>query len=238
MRKIPFNFKIEELTPFSLFVLTSYRGDHAAFLKFSPKYSEAHLTNYSARMDVVDQILNPKGLTAQMKKATQTLYDRLDAAIVFVDALQRYVEMGESKIPVPVKDFGFSGVRKKGQSRDAEGVLGGLRNIKQLAEPHLTELAAQGYTTEKQTALTQLITDISTANGLQNDFLNQRIKLVQDNIDLFTEFWGMVNDVLKSGKTIYKENPAKVKEYTQAVILRRIRRDAEDKDKGGTGTKG
>lgn len=54
---------------------------------------------------------------------------------------------------------------------------------------------------------------------------NERGKLVQDNIEKIKEFWNVINDILKTGKTIFKANPVKIKEYTQTQILSRIRHE-------------
>lgn len=240
MRTKPFSFKIEEFVPVNEFTLASYTNDQPQFLLFSPKYSVAHLAGCKTQLDIVNQILNPKGLTSQMKNATERLQGLFKDTLTHVDAIQRYVEMCGTQIPVKVKDFGFSAIRKKCHSSDAEGVLSRLKLVDQLATPNLTLLVAQGYTADKQAAFKQLQLDIANTNIEYNGLLNQRIKLVQDNIGLFTEFWDKMRDVLKSGKTIFKADPAKKQEYTQAAILRRVRRDKgdSDADTGGTGTKG
>ena len=67
-----------------------------------------------------------------------------------------------------------------------------------------------------------------------NGLLNERMELVNDNIDLFENLWSYMNDILKTGKTLFKHDSVKVKEYTQTEILERIERNIEDSKSTGT----
>lgn len=223
MRRFPFNFKIEEFIPVSQFVLESYKRDRAEFVKFSPEYDGKHLSSCTSIVDQVDKAINPQTFTAQMKKATETLYSHLDTASVCATQLERYCEKAGIKLPLDKKDLGFTEIRKKCRTRDAEGAVSGLKKAQQLISPYLSVLEPIGFFKIKQEILTKLVKDINEANALQNSLQNERAMLVQKNIEQITNLWNNLNDILKTGKTIFKENPTKVKEYTLTQILTRVR---------------
>jgi hypothetical protein len=230
MRKKPFDFKLEELVPFSRFALESYTADRPKFIVFSPDYGGDHLTICNTKMDAVDKIINPATITSQMKKATRNLYTGYEQALDFIDHIERYVDKAKDGLPVTVKDFEFSKTRKRIHAKDAEGAIEGLKLIEQQAKPHLAILEAKGYVKAKQDELPAIIKTLSDANVLQNSLTNQRANLVQENMGVITEFWDMINDILKSGKTIFKDDEVKIKEYTQAKILTRLRREKKEKE--------
>jgi hypothetical protein len=233
MRILPFNFKIEEFIPFCDFSINSYTVDRPKFVIFSPEYDGDHLTDTINLRDTVDGLINPKAITVQMKNTTEKLYKLLDLGLTIIDDLERYCEKAGVKVPVSKKDFGFSTTRKKCHNRDAEGAISGFKLMKELSAPYLSVLTPLGYTVEKQTNLSNLIKDIGDTNTLQNSIYNQRGVLVQNNIGQITELWDTIKDILKTGKIIFKKDPVKIKEYTQAKILERIRQD-RDNDNGGT----
>ena len=232
MRILPFNFKIEEFIPFSDFALASYTVDRQKFIIYSPAYGEDHLPDTIALRDTVDGLINPKVITAQMKTTTVKLYNLLDSGLKIIDDMERYCEKAGVNVPITKMDFGFSKTRKSCRNRDAEGAISGFKLMKELSTPYLPVLTPLGYTVEKQTNLSNLIKDIGDTNTLQNSIYNQRGVLVQDNIGQITELWDVINDILKTGKIIFKEDPAKIKEYTQAKILERIRQNRDNENCG------
>jgi hypothetical protein len=55
-----------------------------------------------------------------------------------------------------------------------------------------------------------------------------------------SQLYNFLNDIMKTGKTIYKKDPVKVKEYTQTEILSRLEHtisEGKDKNNGGTTNK-
>ncbi len=225
MRKQPFNFKLEEFIPFCRFTLESFKTDKPEFIKFSPDYDGDFLETTEQSLGNVDKIINPQALTARMKKTTELLYGKLDGALLLIDSLERYCEKAGPGLLLTKKDLGFSVTRTKCHNRDAEGAAAGLKKAEQLVIPYLTLLELKGYTKAKQEDLSKQIKDIEDANILQNSLQNERAKLVQDNMEKIKDFWEVINDILKTGKIIFKENPLKIKEYTQTQIISRIRRE-------------
>lgn len=232
MRKVPYSFKNEELIPFCDFVFSSYTANQPAFIDYSPNYGGDHLSGCINTRDTVDRAINPKTLTAKLKGVTRALYAHLDNGLNIIDDVERYCEKG--KVPLTKKDLEITRTRRKCHSRDAEGAIRGFKLMRELIGPHLAVLEEQGYTKSKQERLIKLIKDINDNNVLQNSIINERAVLVQNNIGRVCELWEKITDILKTGKIIYKTDPAKRITYTQTRILERIRQN-RDKDSGVKG---
>ncbi|HEY4785659.1 MAG TPA: hypothetical protein VIH57_06405, partial [Bacteroidales bacterium] len=161
-----------------------------------------------------------------------------DRTLAFLDKVERYVEMAETNVPLTKKDLGITPLREECHSHNAAFVTEGLKTIKKLLAPHLAILEPLGYTKEIQAEGESLTTTIGSNKIEYNKLLNERMKLVVDNIDLFESLWDFLNDILKTGKTIYKKDPVKIKEYTQSEILKRLEHIVSDDndETGGTTT--
>lgn len=92
--------------------------------------------------------------------------------------------------------------------------------MQQVLQPGLNALQSGGYKPEQ---LAALIGDIEKANQEQDRILNQRRRLVEDNTEKLNLFWAVLNDIMKTGKLIHRDNPARKDEYTQTNILKRVR---------------
>ena len=233
MRKKAFDFKNEELIPVSDLALQSYTNDRAEFIALLPDYDGEHLQNAINMRDMIDKLINPGTLTSRAKNSTQALYTALKETLDFADKFERFAEKAAEAFPVSKSDLELSDMRKKCHSRDSEGVVKILKNISQFVEPYKAVLEAKGFTPEWQAKLAGLIKTIGDIKKQRTGITNQRAKLVQDNINDVNAFWKVIEDILKTGKTIYKENPAKKKEYTKSEILKKVRRNIKDNGEGG-----
>ncbi len=220
---LKFNFRLEDLPAVGRFVKESYVRDRDRFIAFSDAYDGDHLSQLDALLKEAGECISPATLTEQMKQATANLYNALDAVTEHTFKLERYVEMAAGEIALKKKSLNLPALREQCRRRNAEGVSDGIRRIQQLIAPYTETLAAKGYSTEKQQELSDLATKIETANLAQNSFLNQRRQLTKDNAELFNRTWKAINDVLKTGKIIYKKDPVKKAEYMQTALLKRVR---------------
>jgi hypothetical protein len=220
MKKPDFNFKAEELPPIGDFLATSFTADKAVFAAFSPQYTDGFADLLSLRLKEVKEIIDPATVTSQMKQATQKLYDAEGSMNNLLDSIKRYCEMAGKELTIKIDDLKIPALRKCLHNRDAEGALKLARNIQQVLQACLTVMQAKGYKPEQ---MSTLIDAIEKANQDQDKLLNQRRRLVEENMDKLNDFWALLNDIMKTGKLIHRNNPARKDEYTQANILKRVR---------------
>jgi hypothetical protein len=240
MKRIVFGFKIEDLVPIGNIVRVSYARDRAKFIEFSTHYDGNHLDEYDRVSTLVNDCINPKVLTSRMKESTEKLHAELKIVNAYVASVQRYTEMTGEKITLSAANFGFSVLRKKCRNLNTPGVIKNLTGLKQMLEPWMPALTEVGYTSEKLAEIDSHIAILRTCNTAQKKYLNQRIKQVQDNVDLLNGFWATINDILKTGKILFANDAVTKKEYTQSAILKQIRHnrnknDDDSDDDGGTG---
>lgn len=221
-----FNGKIEDLPFLGLIILASFNRDEADFIKFAPKYKTPFATNVQTQITLVEELINPKKLTGEMKQLTHQLIEGFTHCRNFVNKVERYLEMAvDEKLSLTMApaDFGIKAIRDAVNVKNDEGVVLHLRTLKQNLADNLTVLATQGYTTEVQTELTTLIKTLSDASVAQTQKKKEREKLVESNIDELNKLWVILSDILKSGKTIYKEiDKRKLKDYTYIEVLKNV----------------
>jgi hypothetical protein len=220
MKKPEFNFKAEELPAIGDFLVNSFTTDKEVFAVFSPQYADGFSDLLLQRLKEVKEIIDPATITSQMKQATQKLYDAESEMNNLLDSIKRYCEMAGKELTIEPDDLKIPALRKCLHNRDAEGALKLARNIQQVVQPCLAVIQAKGYKPEQ---LAANIETMEKANQDQDKLLNQRRRLVEDNMEKLNDFWAMLNDIMKTGKLIHRANPARKDEYTQANILKRVR---------------
>ena len=108
-----------------------------------------------------------------------------------------------------------------------------LKVLMQNVDDNLVTLQAQGYTAAARTELGTIQAAIKTDNLAQDAKLSQRRDHVQANIEMLNTLWARMQQVMQTGKILYKStNPAKLNDYTMASLLKRVRQDRK-KDGGG-----
>jgi hypothetical protein len=222
MRRILFSFKSENLLPLANFVRTSYERDREMFISFSPSYNGNHLADFNAQQQLVADRVFPKSLTMQLSSATERLYTLLEKLVFHLDKLERYLDKASATTGLPAKKLNLSAIRLKCRNSNVEGALKDASEMQQLIAPHLQALESVGYTPALQSELTEILLSINTENTLQDSLQKQRTQLVSDNVELLNALWETVNDILKTGKVLFKSNPIKVKDYTQSDILKKL----------------
>ena len=225
MNSIP--CKIEELPVLGSFLITSVTSDMETFTTYSPVYGNDYITGLQADLEKVNNIVKPVVLTNQMKEATDKLHKAEDSVVEHVAQLEGYALKVAKSTTLKVSGLNLSLLRRKCQSRDAEGVLNGIKIVKQVLAPHLAKFEEVGYTKAKQDELDALFTAIDEANNQQNSMLNQRAKTVSENEELLVGFWNRLQEILKDGKIIFRKNSLKKKEYTLANLKSRVRAAAK-----------
>lgn len=221
-----FRLRVEEVPVVGQFVFDSMERDYAKFTAYSPDFDEAYKTKYLDELNVIKDIVNPKTLIVELKKVTAILYDTIDSLRPIMTNLEGYVYRAEDDLNIIPKDFGISEVRNKINNKDQEALSNALKVVLQNIADNSTALEAKGWTVDQQNELLTKHNAIIVGNTDQNNRMNQKEALVEDNMDKLNEFWLMMTDVLKTGKILFKyESEEKTGEYTLSKLKSRIRQD-------------
>lgn len=223
-RKYDFPCRIEELPVIGGFLHDSFVTDKADFIEFSPDYDTPFLKNYEKQQAEAEEIINPKKLSAELKKITERLYANCNKLRPLLDRIERFAQKAADDLTIAVKDFGISAVRKKISSKDTEGLGEALKKLLKSVDDNIAELKAKGYKVAERTTIGDLQKAIKEDNASQNTKQGEKAKLVEDNIGVLNELWAMMQDIMKTGQTIYKtESPAKFKNYVFSQLKNKIR---------------
>ena len=223
---IKMNCKLDELSPVSRFVLTSYYKNQLDFAGFSSKYTVAHGDSIELERKVIEALINPVQYTSELKVITQRIYSNQNSAATYIDFLEGYAERAKG-LTISSKDFGFGDVRTSNNSGDIEGVVRNIRTVAKNAANNMAALVTEGYSAAKQTALTDLADMLETDNAGQNSKIDDRHKLVSENHVAINNFWDKIVDLCDVGKRLYKAKTNENRpQYVMRTVLGRMRRDA------------
>lgn len=223
-KEMKFNFKLEEIPAIGQFLYDSYLADEADFKNFSPQFDEAYKTDYLDKFNAVQEILNSKVLTAELKVITVRMYENAQKLKTEIDRLEAYAKLAKANLKISVVDFKFKEIRKAANKKDFEGLIGNLKISLQLIQDNLAALQAKGFTVVAKTAIENLRTAFESDNAEQNRKLDQRRQTVAGNTDIINTFYEKISEILSIGKVLYKKtNPEKAKSYTLSAIQKRMR---------------
>jgi hypothetical protein len=229
-----FKCKIEELPFLGAITHEYFIRDKQDFIRFSPVYNDPFAANLLAQNKRVDELVSARKITAEMKRMTQKLAADFTRARNALNKIERYVTMAEvDGLPLKIAavDFGISEARVNLAKKNDEGVVLNLNVIRKNIQDNMSILEDKGYNADIQNELDTLIKDITSDSLAQTMKKKERQELVRNNIGELNKLWKIIDDILKTGKSIYKgKDDQKVRDYTYTELIRnvQIRRQKED----------
>ncbi len=223
MKRKIFKSKFEELPALGEFVEASFLHDKDLFAAFSPVYANGFAENYHTKLQAVKVATSSQFITGKRKRVTESLHAAQDSLLEMTENIKRYCQMAGEKLGFSIDELQLADLRKNLRSRNSEATVRGAHLMQQVLKSDTPSLEEQGFTTERQDELNKLIESIETLNLEQNNVLNERRRLVEENINLLNEFWGMVQDILKTGQIIHRNNEARKTEYSEKNLMSRVR---------------
>jgi hypothetical protein len=218
--------RIDEVTTIGQFTINSYKRDVDKFKAYKPtKYTDAFLTDLEAKKEVVKGIVNPVVLIAEQKKITERLLNTIIGLRDPMNLLEGYVADAVGLTVAP-KDFGISPVRQKVNRGEVEGLNGALSTLVTNITNNKPALINVGYSDVAFTALKAAQTSIFDDNAAQNIKEGEIGALVTGNMGVINDFLKDIKGIWADGKRLFKiSDKVKLKDYTLADIIRRIRQD-------------
>lgn len=218
-----YNCKDEELPVIGGYVLTSIRRDQAKFEEYSPIYNNEGIAAFEKEITAIDELVNPKSEIAESKLVTARLYSTMDRIFDTALRIEGYIGMSKGAVPISAKDFGIAALKLRAHAKDAEGTIKNARlvlaNMKKYQEP-LTEF---GLTDAMINGLAADIASVSADNRLQYDRAKNLNAIVTANLDMMNGVAGKIKEICKNGKILFRGNAEKLKEYTWAQLMKRVR---------------
>ena len=220
------NVRHEEVTVFGDFVLTSFTRDLDAIKSKFPKLDSAFRDSFIAKLDFVKTLESTLMLNENKKGVTASLYneaDRLDKELNFLSSY--------------FKDAGFntgiiSAVKADLHNANIEGAILKLEGLNQFVGIHASELIEEGMASDYATVLDDYKVSLTKKNKDQNALLNDRKQLTDANSLHYEELLQMIKKLTSKGKLVFKGTVTE-DEYTNKMVLQRMRAAKRKKDEGG-----
>jgi len=220
-----YNCKDEELPVICGFTAFSLKRDRADFSTFSPQFNDAYLTGYESKIETIQELVEPKSETIELKLITERIYSTLDGLTSPINYLSGYLNLAKETIPFSAKDFGLTDLRKGVKTRDVENVLKLLRTVLGNIDKYEKELSVLGLNDALVVKLTEAKVLLADDKQKKYELSSNRTAIVQNNLGVLNELYDQMTDICKIGKILYKQtDAAKLKDYTFAQLMKQVRR--------------
>jgi hypothetical protein len=213
----------EELPVIGGFVSFNLKRDLTNFTTFSPKFDDAYVTDFDAKIKACSELVTPKEETARLKVITSRMYSTMDGITGHINSLAIYMKMAKADIPISSADFCIPSLRRAIHKRDAEAVMQSLHIMNNCIAQYKEPLTKQGLSNSIINALTAAVVSIHDDNQKQYELVSNRKELVQNNLELFNGLYAQIIEICEIGKTMFKGNTKKVKDYTFSELIKQVR---------------
>jgi len=220
-----FNCKDEELPVVCGFLAISLNRDLNDFVAFSPQFLSGYVDGFKAKIDAVDELVQPKSETIELKMLNERIYATLDSLITPINYIEGYLNLAGKTVPVTATDFGLTSLRKSARSRDVESVLKLLRTVEGNLAKYKTELEAKGLTEALVLKFAETGTLLADDRNKKYELVSKRMALVQNNLGMLNDLYDQLVEICKIGKILYKQtDKAKLNDYTFSYLMKQVRR--------------
>ena len=149
-----FNCKDEELPVVSKAVAFALKRDIADFTAYSPKFTDAYVTDYENKITVVTDLLEPHSETLAKKIITERYSSTMNNLIDSINRVTGYLNLAKANLNITPASFGLAALRKSIVNHDVEGVIANLHIVLANIQTYKASLADQGLTDELINVLT------------------------------------------------------------------------------------
>jgi len=223
-----FNCKDEELPVVSKAVAFALKRDIADFTAYSPKFTDAYVTDYENKITVVTDLLEPQSETLAKKIITERYSNTMNNLIDPINRVTGYLNLAKATLNITPASFGLAALRKSIVNHDVEGVIANLHIVLANIQTYKAPLAEQGLTDELINVLTTAFNSLAEDKQKQIEIISNRRSIVQNNVSLLNELYLQTSEILSVGKILYKAtDPAKLSDYTFSELLKKVRQVAK-----------
>lgn len=208
--------KIEEYVPAASFLKTSFVRDRAELSGRFSEFTVGYETEFVNQLLVVKNLEQALVLTEEQKEVTKGLYvsaELLNKELNFVSFYFKRAQLDGSVLTKVKRDL---------TKRNIEGALLKLEGLVQYIIDKHVVLESKGMAVGFPAALQVEATDLETKNELQNELMNLRKQLHEDNSADYKLLYSFMSTIVSAGKVMY-DGHVKKDEYTITKLIARMR---------------
>jgi hypothetical protein len=218
------NVRIEEVTAFGDFIMTSYTRDFEFIRSKFPKLDEAFKNDFIGKLSFVKELESSLVLTESQKNVTASLYaeaKQLNGDLNFLSSY--FVDAG-------LNPFIVTSLKKDLSQSNIEGAILKIEGVLQFVVAHESALIAEGMGADFAVVLRNYKESLILKNKTQNELMNIRKELTDTNITHYTALLKIIRTITNKGKLVFKGSIFS-DEYINRKVLQRMR--AANKKKEG-----
>ena len=233
-----FNCKNEELPVICSFTAISLERDLSDFTTYSPLFNAAYVTAYKGKIEIVQELVQPKSETIELKLITEHIYATLDSLIAPLNYVDGYLKLAGKTVPMSATDFGLTQLRKSIRSRDVENVLQVLHTIEANLGKYNPQLSLVGLTDTTSNKFPEAGSLLTVDKNKKYELVSNRMALVQSNLELLNQLNDQLAEICNIGKVLYKQtDKAKLNDYTFSYLMKQVRRTEKKEAKPASAVK-
>jgi hypothetical protein len=220
-----YNCKDEEIPVIGGYLLFVVRRDMPELVAYLPGlFTNEYVAGMEKKITDVSNLLNPKNETVELKTVTTSLYGWMDGLVEPLNKVKVYLDFAKGAIPVSVKDFGITALKRSIHSKDSEGVIKNLRSVSENLERYRAQLMERGFDGNIVVHFENSLRAIEAENQRQFEIVSNRKAIVESNVGLINDLYANIIEICNIGKMMYKgKNELKVKEYTFNQLRKSVR---------------
>ncbi len=217
------NCKIEDIPTIGEFILTEAQIDLPDLTEAASNIDKPFIDDLKAQNAIVRKLVRPYEMTGTLKKATVDLYGAMESLRPRLNKLEIKINQVIDGLSGSKADFGLVKLRKMIRNKNAEGTSLAVEVLLRQIDSNVDILGTVGFKPEMRLEIVDINEVIIAKNLAQNKIINARGELTQENKIIISIYWTGIKKLMDAGKLLYKDtNPAKAKEYTFAVLKRRV----------------
>jgi hypothetical protein len=219
-----FSCKQEELPAICIIVHSILGRDLALFSAYSPVFNQEYVDIFGNKISSVSELVVPKIETDELKKITKRLYKTMDDLVDPMTKIRGYLTLTKNTVGLSAKDFGLTVLRRKIDSKDAEGVHQNLLVVNAFLEKYREQLTVVGLNNDVTEQFNAAMVSIAEDNKRQFEIVSNRKAIVKNNQNVLNDLNAQLSEILNIGKLLFRGKDAlKLKEYTFSTLIKSVR---------------
>jgi len=228
--KKKFNVPVEGLPVIAGFAAKSFESSLTTFTDYSPDFQQPYLSNYQAKIALVEDIVFPEKIIKEIKVVTERMNAAMEAIRDKLNRLEGYISRA-ANLTLKPEDFGIKGVRDAISRKDAEKFCLNMGKLITNVDANFDSISAKGFTAAAKEFLVNTKKSVKADNDLQNSKANEKSDLVEDNLEILNDLWDNMTDILKNGKILFKNSDkSKTEEFTLTALKTRVKQERKKKE--------
>ena len=225
------NCRIQSIPTIAGLTIDQSELDYDALNAANPDIDKPYLAALKEELVEIRKLVPPVVLTDDMVEDNQKLDELILSARPLLNNLEIKINMLKGKLVGNPKHFGLKEARKCISALSATHTPAALETVLAHIDENTDILATKGFTATDRAAIDSLKGQIIDDFKEISKTVGARSELSQENRIVLSVFWGKIKVLLMTGKLLFANNAAKRREYTFAVLKRRVETPKKRKNK-------